>query len=170
MNGPLRADATALLDLLARLTRLQEELAIVMRCQFAAMKSADVSGMQSAAAREALLVQSIGRLDAQRHVVIGRLVAARALPTGDAVTLGRIAEAFDEPDRNRVLALAQGLRRSMSDVAELNRVIALIRGERLARFRSVFLAMTRSGRDLEVYSRRGRVKACAGRLILNAVG
>ncbi|MCK6456882.1 MAG: flagellar protein FlgN [Phycisphaerae bacterium] len=163
-------DSVALAELLRGLTSLQEELTTVLESKLDAMRRADTPAMQSATAHERRLLDRLTQLDIERHAIVARAAEALGLPDRAGLTVRRVAESCGEPDRSRLLVLAEGLRQKMLRVAELNRVIALVTGEMLAHYRTVFTAMARGGEDSGGYSHRGRPQSAAAVRVLDAVG
>jgi len=162
-------DATALVDLLEELLRLQTELEVVLRSKLDAMKRADTAAIQSASAREGLLVRRLAELDRRRKELLAGWPVPN--PRGEAArTLSMLAESLNEPHRGRMTALAAGLRQRVAAVAELHRVITIVSAEMLAHYRKVFDAMTRSPDEADVYTPRGRAGAVRTTRVLDAVG
>jgi len=163
-------DAGGLMALLDEMLVLHDELAVVLRSKLEAMKKSNVGGMQSAAAREGLLVRKMAELDRRRGEVMASLGSAMGTGTGKGLTISRVAEEVEEADRERLLARSAGLQQRIRAVAELHRVITIVSAEMLAHFRSVLTVMTRAGDDSGTYSRRGRMESRTSMRVLDAVG
>ncbi len=162
-------DAAALVDLLDELLRLQTELEVVLRSKLDAMKRADTAAIQSASAREGLLIRRLAQLDRRRAELLANWPAER--PRGETPrTLSLLAESLAEPHRGRMTALAAGLRQRVAAVADLHRVITIVSAEMLAHYRKVFDAMTRGPDDADLYTPRGRAGSARTTRVLDAVG
>lgn len=152
----LKALLTALID---HQTRLQSAL----DAQREAMRTADIAGMDQAAARVAELSREFERLEAQRLAVVGHMMrqtsAADANEPGtdsaarSDVPLSRLLENAPLAVRSELHGLAAALRSRMMAVADANRVATMVCREMSAHFRSMFDAMTEAASSAGGYGR-----------------
>lgn len=165
-----RVEAGPLLGLLEEMLVLHDELAVVLRSKLEAMKKSNVPAIQSAAAREALLVRKMAELDRRRGDVMASIGAALGSGAGKGLTISRVAEAAEPAERERLLAMSAGLSQRVRAVSDQHRVITIVSAEMLAHFRSVLTVMTRTGEEAGTYTRRGRMESKGSMRVLDAVG
>lgn len=165
-----RVEAGPLMGLLEEMVVLHDELAVVLRSKLEAMKKSNVGAIQSAAAREGLLVRKMAELDRRRGDVMAVIGSALGAGTGKGLTISRVAEGAEPAERERLLAMSAGLQQRVRVVAELHRVITIVSAEMLAHFRSVLTVMTRAGDEAGTYTRRGRMESKGSMRVLDAVG
>ena len=164
-----REDITALRDLLGELHGAQASLHAVLMEKLAAMRDADISGMQNATAEEGDLLSRFELLDAQRHTVTARLASTFGTPGGGPLRMSQVIAALDGADRREMSDLTDSLREMMLKVADANRVVTLVSREMNEHFKTIFEAMTQAAAESVGYSRCGRTETRAA-CLLDAVG
>ncbi len=165
--------ANELATLIERLIELQVSLQAVVSEKLGAMRRADTEAMISASHREGNTATTVVALDRERQEVVSKLSRALGMSgeraTG-AVSLRMLAQRLEPDPQERLLELADRLRREMLKLAESNRVVELVSREMLTYFKSVFSTMLQEDDAAPTYSSRGEVGPVAGARVLDAVG
>ena len=164
------AAAGQLAECLAEMRSLYEELLAVLQRKLEAMRRADTELLNSCAARERFLLQRISEVESSRKVLTGDLQLRTGVAAKRPMSITQLAERIGEPDRSKLLVLADGLRRLVEQTNQVNQVAALAGKELLAHFRHVYDVMRAAEQDTGTYDVRGARTAGSAQRILDAVG
>ena len=155
-----------------RLTDLHRELLDSTRDKIEHMRNSDTDALRAGTEREGALVQAIGEQEGLRRQLmdaIGRGYGmnpemARRMPAR------QLASRIDGPERDQLLETADRLRDVVQEVAELNRIAALIGQEVLRHVRSVFESVSTPDDPPETYSPSGWVKPSGTQRLFEMTG
>jgi hypothetical protein len=170
MNAPARKASGELMELMTRLTALQERLHASIREKLEAMRRADVDAMLASARAEGRVVSEISALETDRKDVVRRLGVALGMnpALAGAATIRQLADRLDTAVGRRLMQAAGALRERMLRVAEANRVVELVSREMLAHFRTLFSIMA-GDETGPTYSAAGRMAGATGPRVLDSV-
>ena len=122
-----------------------------------AVRDADMTAIESNCKQEHGIAHTLGELEKARLAIVGRLTETLDPQAGAPLTLSQIAEAVQEPDGGRLLAVAGELRAA---VAEVRRASSVVRGaaEALARHMGGLMQTVQGVLSrARVYGRRGNI-------------
>ena len=109
-------------SLVERLTREHARLLSLAERRKRAFARADIRDIRATVLEESEAVQTIASMERERESLAQRAAARLGVesPEGGAPTLRAIASCFEEPDRSRLLAMAESLRALIVRVRQEN--------------------------------------------------
>ncbi len=162
-----------LLDLLATLVRLHEQMIATLDRQLAAARAADSETMHRCQEQTEELVRQIARTEAQRRTLSREMAVAAGIAGADqgrGVTASRLAAALPEPVRTRLTEQASLLRERIQEVDRLNKVLAEVSRSILVHLRSACDAVARMAGTTGVYAANGKLREAQRSTVLEVMG
>lgn len=155
---------------LAALQALLRELVDQASQKLTAMRTVDVDGLTSSAAREGELLAQVQRVAQQREAILAR--AAQDMPdaAGPVYPLSRLLEKIPEPYSSALRARNAALQRVAADLQEKNATVAAVAQSLQSHIRAVFTELAKVNVETVIYGPKGQHEPKPVRTWIDAVG
>jgi hypothetical protein len=150
MEDTMVADASLINEieqLLVEIISIQQELAEIYRAKRAAIRKAIAADIDRLTQREERLVADLKARLRHRHQILQRVNPM----VGPSDTLRKLVESFAEPDRSRLLAQMDEIRRLVEGNRRESWVLWIVSKQSLRLFRDMLDLIANGGRKAPVY-------------------
>ncbi len=158
--------------IIERIEKLQCELKTVLMEMLGAMRSADVSGIGACIEREKGLIIRISEQEVLRRQAMEQIGSKLGMGKGLArtMTARMLVEHADEPTRSRAHDRISRLKKVVTDVSRMNRLVRRVSEQTLGHLKQVFSVVTSAGDDAGLYSAGGATVQRRPRELFEAIG
>lgn len=165
---PGKSNVSLMIDQLADLRRLYEQLLMAVRKKQTCMRSGDMAGLESWSAREKFLIERVTSGDEHRRQLAQSV--ADELDVDRELTLTQLSAHVDEPERSKLLALAGAIRNVAEQVYQVNQVNDAVTRDILDCFAQMHRQFAQTQSDIGLYDPKGERKLVRQVSMLDAVG
>ncbi len=126
-----------------------------------AIRSANMQEITGICKEEHVVAQHATQLEKQRLVLIGDLTSRLQPNASEPLTVSGIADALDDPDRDRILELAHALKQTVKEVRQASSVVRKAADTLAAHMGGLLQTMQSVLSKAQVYSQKGRISVSA---------
>lgn len=162
--------ARELQDHLTQFQSLLAQLLDLSRQKLAAIREADVDGLNQCTSDEAQALERVFRCEQDRHAIIARIAQNVRLKDPARNSLSEIVDQLPEPISSTIRARMRGLQEIAEQLQRENRLVALVARDLQGHIRGVFSDLANARRVAIGYGREGQVESVTTRTWVDAVG
>lgn len=124
-----------------------------------AIRNANMQDITGICQEEQVVAQHATQLEKQRLVLTGDLTSRLQPNASEPLTVSRIADALDEPDRDRILELTNALKQTVKEVRQASSIVRKAADALATHMSGLLQTMQSVLSKAQVYSQQGRISA-----------